>query len=53
MDDWGLAVLAFAAITGGIAWVVYFAYELSTLEPPGTANESRTAERTPSHHKAA
>lgn len=34
MIDWGLATLAFAAITGGIGWVVFFGYELFTLEPP-------------------
>lgn len=53
MDDWGLAALAFAAITSGIAWVAYFAYELSTLDPPGTVNEHRTTERAPDHRKVA
>ncbi len=52
MTDWGLATLAFAAIAGGIAWVVYFGYELSMLEPPGVNNPDKK-EHKPEHRKAA
>jgi len=34
MVDWGSAAFAFAAITGGIGWLVLFGYELYTLAPP-------------------
>ena len=52
MKDWGLAVMAFAAITGGITWVVYFGYELFMLEPPGLDNRTKKDHK-PEHRKAA
>lgn len=53
MVDWGLAALAFAAITGGVMWVVYFAYELWTLEPPGMTSGKPKREHKPDHHRKA
>ncbi len=50
MTDWGSAALAFAAITGGIGWMVFFGYELSTLVPPMTVTEK---EQEPHRKKAA
>ncbi len=35
MEDWGLAALSFAAIGGGLFWIVYFAWDLYTNVPPG------------------
>jgi hypothetical protein len=39
MVDWGSVVFAFAAITGGIGWLVLFGYELYTLVPPMSVEE--------------
>lgn len=36
MEDWGLAALSFAAISGGLSWVAYFAWDLYTNVPPGS-----------------
>jgi hypothetical protein len=41
MNDWGLASLSFAAITGGLAWVVYFGWDLYTNAPPGTHSKDK------------
>jgi len=49
MVDWGSAALAFAAITGGIGWVVFFGYELYTLVPPMPSAEREQK----LHHKKA
>ncbi len=35
MRDWGLVALSFAAISGGLSWVVYFGWDLYTNVPPG------------------
>jgi hypothetical protein len=39
MVDWGSAAFAFAAITGGIGWLVLFGYELYTLAPPMASDQ--------------
>jgi hypothetical protein len=52
MDDLGLAALAFSAIAGGIAWVVYFGYELFQLEPPGMGGKPKKEHKS-SHRKVA
>ena len=50
MVDWGSAAFAFAAITGGVGWLVLFGYELYTLVPPMPTEEH---EDTLQHKKAA
>jgi hypothetical protein len=45
MVDWGSAAFAFAAITGGIGWLVLFGYELYTLAPPTHTEEDQKAFR--------
>ncbi|MFZ5863056.1 MAG: hypothetical protein ACOYXR_09485 [Nitrospirota bacterium] len=47
MVDWGSVAFAFAAISGGIGWVVFFGYELSTLAPPMPTEEHHEKR----HHK--
>ena len=49
--DWGLGALAFAAITGGIMWVMFFGYTLYTMEPPmSTMDPSLHTQSTPTTH---
>jgi hypothetical protein len=50
MVDWGSVAFAFAAITGGIGWMVLFGYELYTLAPPMPHAEEEKQLR---HKKAA
>lgn len=49
MADWGSVAFAFAAITGGIGWMVLFGYELYTLVPPMPTEE----EEPEVHHRKA
>jgi hypothetical protein len=41
MVDWGSVAFAFAAISGGIGWLVLFGYELYTLAPPMHTEEPK------------
>jgi len=52
MTDWGSVTFAFSAIAGGIVWVLYFGYELSTLEPPMPAKKVQTLHKVQSKKAA-
>jgi hypothetical protein len=53
VDDWGSAVFAFAAITGGIGWMVLFGYELYNLAPPMPTEDHEEKLPKTRHKKAA
>ena len=51
MNNLGLAALAFAAIAGGISWVLYFAWDLYTNAPPDVGAHGKKEPE--SHRRAA